>query len=76
MLRNYLTIALRNLLKNRVFSVINISGLGLGIAAFVFILQYLSFEQSVNKFHVKSPDLYRVLFESDRAKRETWESTV
>lgn len=61
MLRNYFKIALRNLKRNKVFSFINILGLALGIAAFVFILQYISFEQSVNKFHTNLPQLYRLL---------------
>lgn len=61
MIRNYFKIALRNLNRNKVFSFINILGLALGIAAFVFILQYISFEQSVNKFHTNLPHLYRLL---------------
>ncbi len=61
MFRNYLKIALRNLRKNRVFSTINIAGLAVGIAAFVLILEYVSFERSYNQFHQKLPTLYRLL---------------
>ena len=61
MLRNYLKIAWRNLRKNRVFSLINITGLAVGIAAFLLILEYVSFERSYNQFHQKLPNLYRVL---------------
>ena len=50
MFSNYLKIALRNLRKNRVFSAINITGLALGIAAFVLILEYVAYERSVNGF--------------------------
>lgn len=63
MLKNYLKIAYRNLLRNRVFSLINIVGLGLGIAAFVFILEYVSLEKSVNQFHANISRMYRVLNE-------------
>ncbi|GHB71157.1 ABC transporter permease [Persicitalea jodogahamensis] len=63
MLLNYLKIAYRNLIRNRVFSLINIVGLGLGIAAFVFILEYVSLEKSVNQFHANLPQMYRVLNE-------------
>lgn len=60
MLRSYLKIALRNFWKNKVFSTVNIVGLALGIAAFGLILEYISFERSVNTFHDKLPSLYRL----------------
>jgi len=63
MFRNYLKIALRNLNGNRVYSAINIGGIAFSVAAFVFILQYVGFEQSVNKFHQHLPDIYRLLGE-------------
>ena len=75
MLRNYFLIARRNLLKNPVFSSINIAGLSLGMAAFILIFQYISFEKSVNGFHVNGSNLYRVLFEvSFQGETHTWES--
>lgn len=61
MLRSYLKIALRSLVKNRLFSTINVAGLGLGIAAFILIFEYVSFEKSVNTFHKNLPTLYRML---------------
>ncbi len=61
MLTNYLKIAYRNLIRNRVFSGINIVGLGLGIAAFVFILEYVSLEKSVNQFHANIAQMYRLV---------------
>ena len=77
MLQNYLKIALRNLLRNKVYSFINIAGLALGIISFLFILEYISFEKNTNQFHTNLPNLYRVLFENPKsAKRETWQSTT
>ena len=67
MLVNYLKIAVRNLLKNKVFSGINIAGLALGIAAFILILEYISFERSVNQFHTNLPTLYRVLMQDNKS---------
>ena len=61
MLKNYFKIAFRNLLRHRVFSFINILGLGLGIAAFVFILEYVSLEKSVNQFHADVSRMYRIV---------------
>lgn len=73
MLYNYIKIAYRSLVKNPVFSFINIAGLSLGITGFILILQYLSFETSVNKFHKNLPDLYRVINESKEG--EVWDYT-
>lgn len=58
MLTNYLTIAYRNLRKNKVFSLINILGLAIGMAACLLILRYVSFELSYDDF--RRPDIYRL----------------
>ena len=60
MIKNFFRIALRNLLKHRVFSFINIFGLALGIAACLLILQYTRFEQSYDKFQPNAGRIYRV----------------
>ncbi|MEM6843865.1 MAG: ABC transporter permease, partial [Bacteroidota bacterium] len=61
MLRSYLKIAYRNLLKNKVFSLINILGLAIGMAACLLILQYVTFELSYDNFHKKGDQIYRVV---------------
>ena len=60
MFKSYLTVALRNLLKNKVFSTINILGLAIGMAACFFVFVYVNFEQSYDRFHKNANDLYRV----------------
>ncbi|MBT1687181.1 ABC transporter permease [Dawidia soli] len=60
MLLNYLRIAYRNLLKNRIFTIINITGLALGMAAFLFIVQYIRFERSYEDFHKNGDNILRV----------------
>ncbi|GAA4410589.1 ABC transporter permease [Nibrella viscosa] len=60
MLRNYLKIAIRNLLRHKSFSVINIVGLSVGVAACLLILQYVSYELSFDKLHIKGDRIYRV----------------
>ena len=60
MLRNYFKTAWRNLMKNKVFSLINIAGLSIGMAACLLILQYVSFELSYDRFNKNGKDVYRV----------------
>ncbi len=59
MIRNYFKTAFRNLWRNRQFSLINIGGLALGITVFLFIMQYVAFEWSANRFNKNYNELYR-----------------
>jgi putative ABC transport system permease protein len=61
MLRSYLKVALRNLLKHKVYSFINILGLAVGIAASVLIALYIFDELSYDRFHVNADRTYRVV---------------
>ncbi len=60
MLQNYFLVTFRNLLKNKVYTFINVFGLALGLTAFLFIIRYVSFERSYEDFHVNSENIYRV----------------
>jgi putative ABC transport system permease protein len=60
MWRNYITIAFRNVLKNKVFSAINIVGLAIGLAACLLIVQFVSFELSYDQFNEKYDRMYRI----------------
>ena len=60
MIRNYLKIAWRNLLKNKTFSLINISGLAIGFSSFILIGLYVIDELSYDKFHEKADRIYRL----------------
>lgn len=61
MIRNYFKTAWRNLWKNKVFSLINILGLSLGMAACLLILQYVNFQLSYDHFNKHADNLYRVV---------------
>lgn len=61
MLQNYLKIAFRNLVRNKVYGIVNIAGLAMGITAFLLILEYVSLEKSVNTIHSNLPNMYRML---------------
>lgn len=63
MLKNYFLIALRNLWKNKVFSLINIAGLAVGMACCLLILLYVQREMSYDKHHDRASDLYRLVTE-------------
>jgi len=60
MLKNFFTIAYRNILRNKGFSVINISGLAIGMASAVLILLWIQNEVSYDRFHVNKKRLYQV----------------
>ncbi|MCP4662206.1 MAG: FtsX-like permease family protein [bacterium] len=60
MLKNYLKIAVRNLLKYRAYSLINIMGLAIGMACCVLILLYVRDELDYDNFYENGDRLYRV----------------
>ncbi len=62
MIKNYLKIAIRNLIRNKLFSLINIFGLVIGIACTLIILLWINYEYSYDGFHDKKSNIYRVSF--------------
>lgn len=60
MLRNYLKIAIRNMKRHKGYSLINISGLALGMACCILILLYVTDELSYDNYHEKADRIYRV----------------
>jgi len=60
MIQNYLRIAFRNITKHKFISVINISGLTMGLACCLLILTYILNEQSYDKFNKNANEIYRV----------------
>src|SRR5687768_12311290 len=61
MLRSNLTLAIRNLLKRKVYSFINIFGLAIGVAVCLVILRYVDFELSYDTFHEKGDHIFRTI---------------
>ena len=60
MFRNYLVTALRNIARHKLYSFINIFGLGLGLACVIFIMLFIRDELSFDKWVPDSGNLYRV----------------
>ena len=63
MLGSYLKIAYRGLLKRRVYSLINIFGLSLGIACCLLIVLFVRDELSFDQFHQHKDRIYRIAVE-------------
>ena len=60
MLKNYIKIGLRNLRKNKIFTLINITGLSVSVTFCVLLFLHIRQEQSFDKFHSKKDRLYRL----------------
>ena len=65
MFTNYLKIAVRNLLKNKLFSGLNLMGLALGIAVALLLLVFVKEELSFDRYHSKVDRIYRGLAKVD-----------
>ncbi|MEJ2614219.1 MAG: ABC transporter permease [Ignavibacteriaceae bacterium] len=63
MIKNYIKTAFRNLRKNKSFSLINISGLAIGIAGCLIIFLYISDQLSYDKFYKHSKNIYRLVLD-------------
>src|SRR6185312_3023052 len=62
MIKNYLRITVRNLLRNKVFSSINIFGLAIGISTCLIIMLFVLNEFSYDRFNKKADRIVRVVF--------------
>ncbi len=79
MWRNFLTVAFRNIRKNRAFTLINILGLAIGLASAILILLFVLKELSYDRYHEKSDRIYRLYIDGVMGKqsfRGAWTSMV
>ncbi len=76
MFKNYLKIAWRNLLKNKGYTLINISGLAVGVCCFILIALYVKNEFSYDRFHSNSDRIYRVWQHENYGPKEDFVSTT
>lgn len=60
MIRNYLTIALRNLRKNQAYALINITGLGLGLGCALLLFALVRYHVQTDRHHAKFDRIYRI----------------
>lgn len=60
MIRNHVLLALRNIAKHKLFSAINIAGLGIGLSAAIVLFLFAKYQLTYDQFHSHSEDLYMV----------------
>jgi putative ABC transport system permease protein len=66
MFKNYLLTTFRNISRRKGFSLLNVLGLSIGLAASILILQYVKDELSYDDFHTKADRVYRIQFDAYR----------
>lgn len=76
MLRNHIKIAFRNFARQKSYTLLNIIGLSLGMAASLLILQYVKYERSFDKFHSRGNDIYRIQYNGWQNGKLNYESAV
>ena len=76
MFKNYLKTALRNLLRHKINSFINIAGLMVGFAAFLLIFLVIQYEESFDTFHTNKNNIYRVVRIGKNAVNNEYRSGV
>ena len=72
MVRNYLTIALRNIVRHKLYSVINIAGLAVGLACAIFIALFIQDELSYDKWVPDTPISIRSMSPCGRRACRLW----
>jgi putative ABC transport system permease protein len=76
MLRNYLKIAVRNLKSHKIYSIITITGLAVGMACFLLITLFVKWELSFDSFHEKGDRIFRVIVKSERGTFNLGKTTM
>ena len=73
MIKNYLTVAIRNLMRHKLYTSINVLGLAIGLACGILILLYIQQEFSVDRTHALGDRIYKVIREERGSTQTTYE---
>lgn len=76
MIKNYLIVALRNFVRNRNYTLINILGLSTGLTACIVIYLLISYEIRFDKFHSRYASIYRVVRDVENASGVEHDATT
>ena len=72
MIKNYLTVAIRNLMRHKLYASINVLGLAIGLACGILILLYIQQEFAADRFHTLGDRIYKVIREQRGSTRTTY----
>ena len=72
MFRSYLTVAIRNLMRQKVYSLINVVGLAVGLSSVILIGLFISYELSYDSYHADVERKYRVIREMRPPGKQPW----
>src|ERR1700744_965655 len=76
MIRNYFIISLRNLLKRKGYTILNILGLTIGITCCLLIFQYVSYERSYDTFQKNTSQIVRIRLDQYKQGKLLWQSAT
>jgi len=79
MWRNFFSVAFRNISKNKVFTLINVSGLAIGLASSILIMLFIFKELSYDRFNVNKHRIYRLYIDGvmgEQSFRGPWTSMI
>ena len=76
MLRNYFTIAFRNLVKRKGYSFLNVAGLTIGMTCCMLIFHHVSYEKSYDDFSPVAKDIVRLRLDSYQKGKLAWQSAT
>ncbi len=73
MIKNYFVVAIRNLMRHKLYTSINVLGLAIGLACGILILLYIQQEFAVDRSHTLSDRIYKVIREKRSSTQTTYE---
>ncbi|HEY6976476.1 MAG TPA: ABC transporter permease [Chitinophagaceae bacterium] len=76
MISSYLKIALRNLIKRKGYTILNVAGLAIGITCCLLIFQYVAFEKSYDTFEPQTNQVVRLRLDSYQQGKLAWQSAT
>ncbi|MFP4024626.1 MAG: FtsX-like permease family protein [Thiohalospira sp.] len=76
MLKNYIQNGIRVLTRNKIFSIINIFGLAIGLTSVIIIFLFIKYELSFDKHHTNYDQIYRVVTQNLKNDQEQFECAV
>src|ERR1700743_2135408 len=76
MIKNYFTISIRNLVKRKGYTILNILGLTIGITCCLLIFQYVSYERSYDTFQKNTSHIVRIRLDQYKQGKLLWQSAT